>query len=68
MKIETEYAVQMLIEILFEKGLLNQTTYLNVMKEMNRNEQQKLRKDWRNAMYTATKPDRNRPRNVVFYG
>ncbi len=41
MKIETEYAVQMLIEILFEKGLLNQATYLNVMKEMNRNEQQK---------------------------
>jgi len=41
MKIETEYAVQMLIEILFEKGLLNQETYLNVMKEMNRNEQQK---------------------------
>lgn len=41
MKIENEYAVQMLIEILFEKGLLNQATYLNVMKEMNRNEQQK---------------------------
>ncbi len=41
MKIETEYAVQMLIEILFEKGLLNQAAYLNVMKEMNRNEQQK---------------------------
>ena len=41
MKIETEYAVQMLIEILFEKGLLNQETYLSVMKEMNRNEQQK---------------------------
>ncbi len=41
MKIETEYAVQMLIEILFEKGLLNQETYLNVMKEMHRNEQQK---------------------------
>lgn len=41
MKIETEYAVQMLIEILFEKGLLNQETYLNVMKEMNQNEQQK---------------------------
>ncbi len=41
MKIETEYAVQMLIEILFEKGLLNQETYLNVMKEMNRNEQSK---------------------------
>ena len=41
MKIETEYAVQMLIEILFEKGLINQATYLNVMQEMNRNEQQK---------------------------
>ncbi len=41
MKIEAEYTVQMLIEILFEKGLLNQATHLNVMKEMNRNEQQK---------------------------
>lgn len=41
MKIETEYSVQMLIEILFEKGLINQATYLNVMQEMNRNEQQK---------------------------
>lgn len=41
MKIETEYTVQMLIEILFEQGLINQATYLNVMKEMNRNEQQK---------------------------
>lgn len=31
MKINKEYAVMMLIEILFEKGLVNEVTYKNVL-------------------------------------
>ncbi len=41
MKIENEYAVQMLVEVLYEKGLINRATYLNIMKEMNQDKQQK---------------------------
>lgn len=41
MKIENEYAVQMLVEVLYEKGLINRSTYLNIMKEMNQDKQQK---------------------------
>jgi len=41
MKIENEYAVQMLVEVLYEQGLINRTTYLNIMKEMNQDKQQK---------------------------
>ena len=41
MKIENEYAVQMLIEVLYEKGLINRATYLNIMKEMNQEQQRK---------------------------
>lgn len=32
MRISKEYAVMMLIEILFEKGLVNEATYKNVMR------------------------------------
>lgn len=32
MRISKEYAVIMLIEILFEKGLVNEATYKNVMR------------------------------------
>ena len=31
MKINKEYAVMVLIEILFEKGLVNETTYKNTL-------------------------------------
>lgn len=31
MKVNKEYAVMMLIEILFEKGLVNEATYKNVL-------------------------------------
>lgn len=31
MKINKEYAVMMLIEILFEKGLVNEATYKNIL-------------------------------------
>ncbi len=42
MKIENEYAVQMLIEVLYEKGLINRATYLNIMKEINQEQQRKV--------------------------
>ncbi len=41
MKIENEYAVQMLIEVLYEKELINRATYLNIMKEINQEQQRK---------------------------
>lgn len=41
MKIENEYAVQMLIEVLYEKGLINRATHLNIMKQINQDKQQK---------------------------
>ncbi len=41
MKIENEYAVQMLVEVLYEQGLINRATYLNIMKEMNQEQQRK---------------------------
>lgn len=42
MKIENEYAVQMLIEVLYEKGLINRATYLNIMKQINQEQQRKV--------------------------
>lgn len=34
-KIDKEYAATMLIEILFEKGLINKETYMNIYKHYN---------------------------------
>lgn len=42
MKIKNEYAVQMLIEVLYEKGLINRATYLNIMKQINQEQQRKV--------------------------
>ncbi len=42
MKIENEYAVQMLIEVLYEKGFINRATYLNIMKQINQEQQRKV--------------------------
>ena len=42
MKIENEYAVQMLIEVLYDKGLINRATYLNIMKQINQEQQRKV--------------------------
>ena len=42
MKIENEYAVQMLIEVLYEKELINRATYLNIMKQINQEQQRKV--------------------------
>lgn len=42
MKIENEYAVQMLIEVLYEKGLINRATYFNIMKQINQEQQRKV--------------------------
>ncbi|MXP77920.1 hypothetical protein GN277_21975 [Lachnospiraceae bacterium WCA-9-b2] len=34
-KIDKEYAAAMLIEFLFEKGLVNKETYMNIYKHYN---------------------------------
>lgn len=34
-EIDNEYAAVLLIEILFEKGLVNQQTYINAKKRLN---------------------------------
>lgn len=34
-KIDNEYAAVLLIEILFEKGLVNKQTYINAKKRLN---------------------------------
>ena len=39
MKIEFEYEVRLMIEILFEKGLINQPTYLNTIRNFDNQKQ-----------------------------
>jgi len=41
MKIEFDYEVRLMIEILFEKGLINQPTYLNIIRNLDKQEQKK---------------------------
>lgn len=41
MKIEFEYEVRLMIEILFEKGLINQPTYLNIIRNYDNQKQKK---------------------------
>lgn len=41
MKIEFDYEVRLMIEILFEKGLINQSTYLNIIRNLDKQEQKK---------------------------
>lgn len=41
MKIEFDYEVRRMIEILFEKGLINQSTYLNIIRNLDEQEQKK---------------------------
>lgn len=38
MKIEFDYEVRLMIEILFEKGLINQPTYLNIIRNLDKQE------------------------------
>lgn len=39
MKIEFEYEVRLMIEILFEKSLINQPTYLNIIRNFDNQKQ-----------------------------
>lgn len=39
MKIEFEYEVRLMIEILFEKGLINKPTYLNIIRNFDNQKQ-----------------------------
>jgi hypothetical protein len=41
MKIEFDYEVRLMIEVLFEKGLINQPTYLNIIRNLDKQEQKK---------------------------
>ncbi len=41
MKIEFEYEVRLMIEILFEKGLINQPTYRNIIRNYSNQKQKK---------------------------
>lgn len=41
MKIEFDYEVRLMIEILFEKGLINQATYLNIIRNYDNQKQKK---------------------------
>lgn len=41
MKIEFDYEVRLMIEILFEKGLINQPTYLNIIRNFDDRKQKK---------------------------